>query len=161
MILDRDVLFPVPRLSVAIRWQRVGVASLMVLAAMNKAAAAWTVRPDATPTLPALAAAGPVVVASRPADGVIAFTIPRGATDVQQAGGHAYVMPVAMHLEVGDRVVVHNDDRYPHMIFYKLVMPGTTETMTFNEAGIFPYSSGCAAHGGMLNAFTSVIVSER
>ena len=45
------------------------------------------------------------------------------------------------------------------MIFYTLVMPGKTEAMTFDEPGIEAYSSGCAAHGGMLNAFTSVIVS--
>jgi plastocyanin len=161
MILETEVpsIFPLP--GPVVPWQRIGRALLILCAALAIEAAAWTARPGTAPPLAVPAAVEPVIVPAVPTDGVIAFTIPRGATDVQQAGGRAYIMPAAMRLYVGDRVIVRNDDLYPHMIFTMLVMPGTTETMTFDEPGIHPYSSGCAAHGGMLNAFTSVIVSER
>lgn len=161
MILETEARSGFPRFGLAVPWQRVGRALLMLSAALIIGAAAWTARPGTAPPVEAPMAIEPVIVAAVPTDGEIAFTIPLGATDVQQAGGRAYIMPVAMRLKVGDRVTVHNDDLYPHMIFTELVMPGTTETMAFNEPGIHPYSSGCAAHGGMLNAFTSVIVSER
>lgn len=161
MILETDVPSVFPGAGLAVPWQRIGRVLLILCAALAIGAAAWTARPGTAPSLAVPVAAEPVIVAAAPTDGVIAFTIPHGATDVQQAGGRSYIMPAAMRLHVGDRLIVRNDDLYPHMIFTMLVMPGTTETMAFDEPGIHPYSSGCAAHGGMLNAFTSVIVSER
>jgi plastocyanin len=162
MLAGNDITSLAPRMELTHPRRWLAGAGLALVAVLFLVAVASTSPLSTAPTLQAPhAATEAVVVAAVPTNGVISFTIPRGATDVQQAGGRAYVIPAAMRLEAGDRVVVHNDDLYPHLIFTKLVMPGTTETMTFNEPGIHPFSSGCAVHGGMLNAFTSVIVSER
>jgi hypothetical protein len=101
----------------------------------------------------------PVIVPSRATEGVIAFAIPRGAAEAQVRGDAAYVLPDTMRLTVADRVIVRNDDTTAHVIFSALIKPGRTEIMTFSSPGIEVYSSGCAIHGGGLNAFTSVIVS--
>jgi hypothetical protein len=103
----------------------------------------------------------PVVVADRPVDGKIAFTIPLGAADAQFSGGEPYVMPSVIRLRVGDSVVVANNDVYPHMILNALTPAGETTTITFDEPGAQAFSSGCTANGGTMNSFTSVIVSER
>ena len=110
---------------------------------------------------PASVAAGPIVVPNHTTDGQIAFTIPLGAAEDQADGGTPYVMPPTIRMTVGDKVIVTNDDVYPHIILSSLVMPGTTATMVFDEPGINAFSSGCTANGGTINAFTSVIVSER
>jgi hypothetical protein len=102
----------------------------------------------------------PVMVPARATDGKIAFTIPLGAAEAQLEGATPYVMPAAIRLEVGDAVVVTNDDVYPHIILSSLAMPGATTSMVFDEPGIHAFSSGCTANGGTLNSFTSVIVSE-
>ncbi len=110
---------------------------------------------------PATVADGPIVVPNHMTDGQIAFTIPLGAAQDQTNGGTPYVMPPTIRMAVGDTVVVTNDDTFPHIILSSLVMPGTTATMVFDEPGIDAFSSGCTANGGTINAFTSVIVSER
>jgi hypothetical protein len=102
----------------------------------------------------------PVMVPARATDGTIAFTIPVGAAEAQLEGATPYVMPAAIRLEVGDAVVVTNDDVYPHIILSSLSMPGATTKIVFDEPGIHAFSSGCTANGGTLNSFTSVIVSE-
>lgn len=114
---------------------------------------AGSLLPAAMPTVES------VTVPATATDGVIAFTIPAGAAAAQQAGAAPYAMPDAMRLRVGDRLVVRNDDDFPHMIFSLLVEPGKTGTMSFDEPGAFAYSSGCTANGGTMNSFTSVIVS--
>ena len=106
-------------------------------------------------------AAGQVLVSDHATDGRIAFTTPLGAAEAQLDGAEPYVMPAAIRLQVGDDVVVTNDDIYPHIILSSLAMPGATTTMAFDEPGVYAFSSGCTANGGTINSFTSVIVSER
>lgn len=93
-------------------------------------------------------------------EGLDSFTIPAGAATAQQAGAEPYLMPDVMRLHVGDKLVVGNQDVFPHMIFAMVVAPGTTGTMVFDQPGVTDYSSGCTANGGTMNRFTSVIVSE-
>ena len=162
MLASSDLSALSPRVALSLPRRRLAEIGLALIAVLLIGVVASTTRMSPAPTLQALpAVTEAMVVPTVPTNGVISFTIPLGATEVQQQGGQAYIMPAAMRLKVGDRVVVRNDDIYPHLIFYSLVLPGATETMSFDEPGIHPYSSGCAAHGGMLNAFTSVIVSER
>jgi hypothetical protein len=110
---------------------------------------------------PVASSPAPVVVPNRALNGKIAFTIPLGAAEAQVAGGTPYVMPPAIRLQVGDEVVITNEDVYPHIILGSLAMPGATTRIVFDEPGVQPYSSGCTANGGTINSFTSVIVSER
>lgn len=70
-------------------------------------------------------------------------------------------MPATILMTVGDKVVGANDDMFPHIILGSPVMPGSPATVVFDEPGINAFSSGCTADGGAINAFTSVIVSER
>jgi hypothetical protein len=102
-----------------------------------------------------------VIVPDRPVDGEIAFTIPLGAADAQFNGGAPYVMPSVIRLQVGDSIVVTNDDAYPHMILNALAPAGETTMITFDKPGAQAFSSGCTANGGTMNSFTSVIVAER
>ncbi len=136
-----------------------GLALLLALGAVWMALEA---RQPATAQLAAPAAvAGPIVIPNHTTAGQIAFTIPLGAAQDQTDGGTPYIMPPTIRMTVGDKVIVTNDDVFPHIILSSLVMPGTTATMVFDEPGINAFSSGCTANGGTINAFTSVIVSER
>ena len=97
---------------------------------------------------------------SQPIDGVLTLTIPPGAAADQRQGGRGYVMPSVISLEVGDTIVIRNDDDAPHMILYAFLMPGESDTRTFTEMGSEVYSSGCGLHAASFLNFTTVFVSE-
>jgi hypothetical protein len=96
-----------------------------------------------------------------PVDGVLTMTIPLGASADQQAGGRGYTMPSVINLEVGDTIVIHNDDDAPHMILYTFLLPGQTDTRTFTAPGSEVYSSGCGLHAAAILNFTTIFVHER
>jgi len=133
----------------------VGLALVVALAAVGvwRLLVAGSLLPAPAPAVES------VVVPGVATDGVVSFTIPKGAAVAQQAGAEPYLMPDVMRLSVGDKLVVRNEDDYPHMIFALLVQPSETGTMTFDEPGTTAYSSGCTANGGTMNSFTSVVVS--
>jgi hypothetical protein len=89
---------------------------------------------------------------------VLTLAIPPGAAADQQAGGRGYIMPSVIDLEVGDTIVIHNDDDAPHMILYTFLMPGQTDTRTFTSPGSEVYSSGCGLHAASILNFTTIFV---
>lgn len=122
-----------------------------------------TMTPTAGITLPAPEIAEPQGLATMPdtpVDGVLTMTIPRGAAADQQAGGRGYAMPSVINLNVGDTIVIHNDDDAPHMILYTLLLPGQSDTRTFTAPGSEVYSSGCGLHAAAILNFTTIFVHE-
>lgn len=114
-------------------------------------------------TLPAREVAVPQGLATMPdtpVDGVLTMRIPLGASADQQAGGRGYAMPSVINLNVGDTIVIHNDDDAPHMILYTLLLPGQTDTRTFTTPGSEVYSSGCGLHAAAILNFTTIFVLE-
>lgn len=106
------------------------------------------------------ASPGVATMPSQPIDGVLRLTIPQGAAADQQQGGRGYVMPSVINLEVGDTIVIHNDDDAPHMILYAFLLPGESDTRTFTQEGSEVYSSGCGLHAASFLNFTTIFVSE-
>lgn len=104
--------------------------------------------------------AGVAVMPSAPVAGVLTLAIPPGAAADQRLGGRGYVMPSVISLDVGDTIVIRNDDDAPHMILYTFLMPGETDTRTFTEVGSEVYSSGCGLHAASFLNFTTIFVSE-
>src|SRR4051794_33577141 len=105
MILNTNLVPHIARRGIVGLCRGLGGFILITIAVLCVGAAAFTSHPRFSSVAAAPASADPVIVAAVPTDGVIAFTIPRGATDVQQAGGRAYIMPMAMRFEVGDRLI--------------------------------------------------------
>ena len=95
-----------------------------------------------------------------PVDGVLTMSIPLGAGADQAAGGRGYAMPSVINLNVGDTIVIHNDDVAPHMILYTLLLPGQSDTRTFTAPGSEVYSSGCGLHAAAILNFTTIFVHE-
>lgn len=103
---------------------------------------------------------GLATMPNTPVDGVLTMRIPLGASADQQAGGRGYAMPSVIDLNVGDTIVIHNDDDAPHMILYTLLLPGQTDTRTFTSPGSEVYSSGCGLHAAAILNFTTIFVHE-
>lgn len=117
--------------------------------------------PMTEPFLPASDIAAPQGLATMPdtpVDGVLTLNIPPGAAADQQAGGRGYAMPSVINLDVGDTIVIHNDDDAPHMILYTFLLPGQTDTRTFTAPGSEVYSSGCGLHAASILNFTTIFV---
>jgi hypothetical protein len=95
-----------------------------------------------------------------PVEGVLTMSIPLGASADQQAGGRGYTMPSVINLELGDTIVIHNDDDAPHMILYTFLLPGQTDTRTFTAPGSEVYSSGCGLHAAAILNFTTIFVHD-
>jgi hypothetical protein len=119
----------------------------------------------ASPATEAILPAGDVAVPQglatmpdTPVDGVLTMHIPLGASADQQAGGRGYAMPSVINLNVGDTIVIHNDDDAPHMILYTFLLPGQSDTRTFMSPGSEVYSSGCGLHAAAILNFTTIFV---
>lgn len=113
--------------------------------------------------LPAGDVAVPQGLATMPAtpiEGVLTMRIPLGASADQAAGGRGYAMPSVINLNVGDTIIIHNDDDAPHMILYAFLLPGQSETRTFMAPGSEVYSSGCGLHAAAILNFTTIFVHE-
>lgn len=119
----------------------------------------------ASPATEAILPAGDVAVPQglatmpdTPLDGVLTMNVPLGASADQQAGGRGYAMPSVINLDVGDTIVIHNDDDAPHMILYTFLLPGQSDTRTFTSPGSEVYSSGCGLHAAAILNFTTIFV---
>ena len=122
-----------------------------------------TMSPSASITLPAqemTAPQGLATMPNTPVDGVLTLNIPLGASADQQAGGRGYAMPSVIDLNVGDTIIIHNDDDAPHMILYTFLLPGQSDTRTFMSPGSEVYSSGCGLHAAAILNFTTIFVHE-
>lgn len=106
------------------------------------------------------ASGGIAKLPSEPVDGVLTMAIPRGAAADQATGGRGYEMPAVISLQVGDKIVLRNDDDAPHMILYAFLMPGQTEERVFTAPGSEVYSSGCGLHAAAILNFTTIFVSD-
>jgi len=111
------------------------------------------------PTANVAAPQGLATMPDTPIDGVLTLDIPLGASADQQAGGRGYAMPSVINLEVGDTIVIHNDDDAPHMILYTFLLPGQSDTRTFTAPGSEVYSSGCGLHAASILNFTTIFIS--
>ena len=108
---------------------------------------------------PGVRASAPVLPGT-PTDGVLTLVIPSGAAVDQGLGGQGYQMPDVIELNVGDTIVLRNDDTAPHMILYAFLMPGQTHERTLTTPGSEVYSAGCGVHGASFLNFTTIFVSE-
>ena len=129
------------------RWNRRRLLGLAVGLIATAALAGGVVNlssPAREAILPAVDVAVPQGLATMPdtpVDGVLTMTIPLGASADQQAGGRGYTMPSVINVNVGDTIVIHNDDDAPHMILYTFLMPGQSDTRTFTTPGSELYTS--------------------
>lgn len=148
------------------RWSRrrlLGSVIGLVAAAALAGGVVNLASPTTEAILPAQDVAVPQGLATMPdtpVDGVLTMNIPLGAGADQRAGGRGYVMPSVINLNVGDTIVIHNDDDAPHMILYTFLMPGQSDTRTFLSPGSEVYSSGCGAHAAAILNFTTIFVHE-
>lgn len=146
------------------RWSRrrvLGSVAGLVAAAAIAGSAVNLAMPVIEEVLPAGDTAAPQGLATMPdtpVDGVLTLTIPLGASADQQAGGRGYAMPSVINLQVGDTIVIHNNDDAPHMILYTFLLPGQTDTRTFTAPGSEVYSSGCGLHAAAILNFTTIFV---
>jgi hypothetical protein len=148
-----------------VRWSAAGPVGIVLLSGVTLFVLGQrAASPEVPAALPAYEAAAPAegiaTMPSAPVDGVLEMVIPPGAAADQQAGGRGYVMPSRIDLEVGDTIVIRNDDDAPHMILYTFLMPGESHERTFTEPGSEVYSSGCGLHAAAILNFTSIFVSE-
>ncbi|MCA9880291.1 MAG: hypothetical protein KC442_20995 [Thermomicrobiales bacterium] len=149
------------------RWRRpvLGVLLGLGAAVMLAGGALHTDDPTSGVVLPvpeqqAVAPQGLATMPDTPVDGVLAMSIPPGASADQQAGGRGYIMPSVIDLNVGDTIVIRNDDDAPHMILYTFLLPGQSDTRTFTEPGSEVYSSGCGLHAASILNFTTIFVHD-
>jgi hypothetical protein len=147
------------------RWSRrlLGSAAVLVATAALAGSAVNLASPVVETIQPAEEIAAPQGLATMPdtpVDSVLTLDIPLGASADQQAGGRGYAMPSVINLEVGDTIVIHNNDDAPHMILYTFLLPGHTDTRTFTEPGSEVYSSGCGLHAASILNFTTIFVSS-
>ena len=137
------------------RRQVLGTAAGLGAAAALAAAARF-----AGPPQEAAAPSGIATMPDTPVDGRLEMTIPPGASADQQAGGRGYIMPSVINLNVGDTIVLRNDDDAPHMILYAFLLPGQEDSRTFTVAGSEVYSSGCGLHAAAILNFTTIFVHD-
>jgi hypothetical protein len=104
---------------------------------------------------------GMVNVPAAPTDGVLTIVIPPGTDAAMKRTGDAgYHLPSVMRLDVGDTIVIRNDDDAPHMILYTFLLPGQTDRRTFTTAGSEAYSSGCSANAAQFPDFTTIFIRD-
>lgn len=104
-------------------------------------------------------AAGEVIIPGIPTNGVLTITIPAGTAEAMALGGRGYVLPPVIQLRKGDKIVIHNNDMFPHIMMFAFVMPGETTERTFDKAVTETYSAGCTIDPTP-NGFSSLFVSE-
>ncbi len=155
-----------PALQRGARWTRRRLLG-SVAGLLAAAAVAGSVVNLATPATEAILPAedvsvpqGLATMPNTPVDGVLTMAIPLGASADQAAGGRGYAMPSVINLNVGDTIVIHNDDDAPHMILYTFLLPGQSDTRTFMSPGSEVYSSGCGVHAAAILNFTTIFVHE-
>lgn len=137
------------------------LAVMIVLASAAGLVYRWTgddAAPVATSTIQR-AADGAVIIPSVPVNGVLEITIPPGTAESMAAGGRGYQLPARIDLHKGDKIIVHNNDTYPHIMMFAFVLPGQSAERTFTTVGSETYSAGCTIDPTP-NGFTSLFVSE-
>lgn len=136
---------------------------LLVVAVVSGAGIAYRQAGDESPThVPAAiarAADGAVIIPNTPVNGVLEITIPPGTAESMAAGGRGYELPPVINLHTGDKIIIHNNDGFPHLMMFAFVLPGESTERTFTKVGSETYSAGCTIDPTP-NGFTSLFVSE-
>jgi len=141
----------------------IGVVALGLRVAQHAAPAPATfVAPAATAIDAAPLAGTPsMTVAASATNGVIEIVIPFGAYERIQGGQlDFYNLPSVMNLKVGDRIVIRNNDAYPHLIMYAFVPVGGVDERVFTTTGSEVYTAGCTPSAGDYAPFTSIFITE-
>ena len=100
-------------------------------------------------------------VAASATDGVIEIVIPPGAYERIQGGQlDFYNLPSVMNLKVGDRIVIRNNDEYPHLIMYAFVPVGGVDVREFTTPGSEVYTAGCTPSAGDYAPFTTIFITD-
>lgn len=102
---------------------------------------------------------GSVLIPGSPKNGVLSIIIPPGTAEQMSAGGRGYVLPSVIQLRRGDKIVIRNDDIFPHLMLYAFVMPGETAERVFDAVSTETYSAGCTIDPTP-RGFTTLFVSE-
>jgi hypothetical protein len=112
---------------------------------------------DAAP----LAGTPAMSVAASATNGVIEIVIPPGAYARIQGGElDFYHLPSVMNLAVGDRIVIRNNDEYPHLIMYAFVPVDGVDERVFTTPGSEVYTAGCTASAADFAPFTTIFIKE-
>jgi len=131
--------------------------ALLLALAVGGALLAQTSPAPSVTAVPVAPWTGTVNFDDHATNGVLEFAIPLGSYDAFERGEMGYIVPSLIELQAGDEVIVRNTDNRPHMIFYNFIPPETTVRLRYDEAGIFTFSSGCAANP-QANSFTTMVV---
>jgi hypothetical protein len=142
------------------RWRRAGLIAILMLGGAFSLVIpfAHAKTDELFPQVPR-AADGAMLVPGTAEHGVLTITIPPGTAEAMAAGGRGYVLPPVIQLKRGDRIVIRNNDLFPHIMLFAFVMPGETTERTFNEVATETYSAGCTIDPTP-NGFTSLFVRE-
>ena len=139
---------------------------LVALAGMGVTAIAGTAAPLPAPAVPGetaqaprFAADGSLIVPAAPVDGVLGITIPAGTTELMAQGGHGYILPSVIDLTKGDKIVIRNEDSFPHLMLWAFLLPGQSDERTFSDLGSEVYSAGCTVDPTP-NGFVSLVVHD-
>jgi hypothetical protein len=102
-----------------------------------------------------------MVVAAEATNGLIEIVIPRG-TYLRIMSGEldAYNLPAVMNLHVGDRIVIHNEDDYPHILMYAFIRVGASDERVFTKTGTEVYTAGCTPSAADFAPFTTIFIAE-
>jgi hypothetical protein len=114
----------------------------IVLGTLALASAACAAPPArlAPAAFPAVAPAVASAPSALPAD--VVFVIPPGAAAAQMRGDpDAFRLPAEMHVVVGQRIVVRNEDQAMHYFFYLPIAPGQAVFKAFDQPGQYGYST--------------------
>lgn len=102
-----------------------------------------------------------MVVAAGSTNGLLEIVIPRGTYLRIQAGElSAYNLPSVMNLRVGDRIVIHNEDDFPHILMYAFIPVGATDVRVLAQPGSEVYTAGCTPSAADFAPFTTIFITD-
>ena len=102
-----------------------------------------------------------MVAAAAATTGLLEIVIPRGTYLRIQAGElDAYNLPSVMNMRVGDRIVIRNEDDFPHILMYAFVPIGGTDVRVLDDVGTEVYTAGCTPSGGEFAPFTTIFIAS-
>ena len=82
------------------------------------------------------------------------YTVPSGTGARQDAGEVVAIMPTDLNLEIGDHLVIVNDDDRAHTVGLFTVRAGETLDMPFRQAGVFKGACTMNADGQIVITVT-------
>lgn len=93
-----------------------------------------------------------LVVASGPT--TYRYTVPAGTGERQDRGEVVEIMPTELHLDVGDHLVIVNEDDRVQTVGLFTVRPGETVDTPFGQPGVFKGACTMSASGQIVITVT-------